>query len=134
MGYTYNWIINQLKKQNSGSLSDIIIGTQWKVTGIDDDGYSGSFSGATPFKPSDVNISDFTEFNSLTEEKVIGWIQNVVSGSSYTNYWSHIQEKIDEEIHKNKHVVVEVMSEALPWGTGSIEPPYDPAAGESWRS
>ena len=68
MGYTEHWELKGLRKQNYGDLSGVIIGTNWKVTITDEDGFEGSFSGATPFKPSDVNVDNFTEYNELTEE------------------------------------------------------------------
>jgi hypothetical protein len=56
MGYTYNWELTGLKKSNTDYLTDVIIGTQWKVTATDEEGNVGSFTGATPFKATDVDV------------------------------------------------------------------------------
>ena len=121
MGLTYEWAMRGLKKQNSGSLNDIIIGTQWQVVGTNEDGVTGQFTVATPFKLSELDPSKFTSFDDLTQEQVLSWIKNVVSGSNpATNYWDHISERINDEIFKTKHSVVEILSHELPWSTGSI--------------
>ena len=129
MGFTYVLEMQGLRKQNSGSLNDIIIGTNWKVTAINELGQSGSFVGATPFRPQDINIDTFTEYTNLGEAEVLGWIQNVVSGSTPTNYWGHIQERINEEIAKSHHSIVDVTMYDLPWGSGSIDPQYSGSVG-----
>ena len=60
MAYTQSWSLKGLRKQNHEGLEGVIIGTNWEVVVTDDDGYSGKFTGATPFKASDVNVSTFT--------------------------------------------------------------------------
>lgn len=128
MAYTYEWKIKNLKKAvNANDLSDVIIGTQWIVTGINENGYSASFNGATPFKVADVDPNNFTAFEDLTEEMVIGWIKNVVSGSNpTTNYWDHINGQIEKEITKNTQVHVELLAGDLPWASHSIDTPATP--------
>jgi hypothetical protein len=128
MAYTYEWKIKNLKKAvNANDLSDVIIGTQWIVTAINENGYSASFNGATPFKPADVDPENFTAFEDLTEEQVVGWIKGVVSGSNRaTNYWDHIQGQIEKEITKNTQVHVELLSGDLPWASHSIDTPATP--------
>lgn len=133
MAYTYEWKIKNLKKAvNVDDLSDVIIGTQWKVTAIDENGNSGSFDGATPFKASDVDPNNFTPFEELTEEQVLSWIKGVVSGSnSSTNYWEHISGQIEKQIVKNTQIHVELQSGDLPWASHSIDTPATPAVAGS---
>lgn len=128
MAYTYEWKIKNLKKAvNANDLSDVIIGTQWIVTAVNENGYSASFNGATPFKVADVDPNNFTPFEDLTEETVIGWIKNVVSGSNpTTNYWDHINGQIEKEITKNTQVHVELLAGDLPWASHSIDTPATP--------
>ncbi len=87
MAYTYKWELTGLKKQNTENLSDVICNTYWKVTATDENGLEASFTGATPFKVSDVDVNNFTSYSSLSEEQVLTWIKNVVSGSAPSNYW-----------------------------------------------
>ena len=100
MGYTYEWKIKGLRKGNSTDVNDAIIGTQWTVTATDEvDGIAGEFNGATPFDLNTINTGSFTPFSELTEEQVIGWIKNTVSGSNKTtNYWDHIESRIIRDI------------------------------------
>ena len=129
MAYTYEWKIKGLKKAvNANDLSDVIIGTQWQVTGISEDGHSGSFNGATPFKVADVDPNNFTSFENLTEEQVLGWIKSVVSGSNRTtNYWDHISGQIQKEIIRNSQVHVELQPGDLPWASPSVDNPVSPS-------
>ena len=61
MGYTYEWKLTGLNKQNSTNIEDAVIGTRWKLTGTDEDGNVGTFTGATPFSINTINTSSFTK-------------------------------------------------------------------------
>ena len=67
----------------------------------------------------------------MTEDVVLGWVKNHVSGSGPTNYMEHINGQIQKEINANKWVKVEVDEANLPWSptSGSIVAPQvsDPA-------
>ena len=125
MAYTYEWQLTGLRKSNTDDLSDVIIGTHWKVTATDADGNQGSFDGATPFKASEVNTGSFTPYQELTETQIIEWVKNVVSGSnSSMNYWDHIMGRIEKQISATKYVEVRVDATAFPWSptSGSVTP------------
>lgn len=106
----YTWEINSIKRKDTSTLSNIIVQTYWKKTGTDENGNSGSFSGATPFDLSTVDPDNFVAYEDLTEEMVLGWIQSVVVGA----YEEHVNEKIAEEIDKQVNPVTEV-TEGFPW-------------------
>lgn len=132
MGLTYEWKLTGLRKQNSETVNDAVVGTQWKLTATDEDGNEGSFSGATPFNINQINTGSFTEYSQLTEEQVLGWIKNHVSGSNpSTNYMEHINGQILKEIASKKYVKIDVTEADLPWSptSGSIIAPQvsDPA-------
>lgn len=122
MAITYTWKIKALSKTSGNGLDDVIIGTRWECTGTDTDGVSGTFIGATPFKMDSVNPENFTEYSKLTEEQVLGWIKNYVSGSSTTSYWDHISDRIQKEIDRKKEVVKNIDEIDLPWAptSGSV--------------
>ena len=125
MGYTYEWKLTGLKKQNTENVNDAVIGTHWKLIGTDEDGNEGTFTGATPFSISTINTSSFTPYTELTEAQVLGWIKNHVSGSNLsTNYMEHINGVIEKEINSKKWVKVEVSETDLPWSptSGSATP------------
>jgi hypothetical protein len=120
MGYTYEWKVTGVKKVNSENIDEAVVGTRWRVICTDEDGNKGEFNGATPFNLNTINTGSFTAYADLSEEQVLGWIKNVVSGSNrMTNYWKHIQGKMDEEIIRNKLAFTEVSDISLPWSPTS---------------
>jgi hypothetical protein len=131
MGLTYDWKLIGLKKQDSENVNEAIVGTNWKITATDEDGNVGTFTGATPFSISTINTGSFVPYHELTEEIVLGWVKNHVSGSGPTNYMEHINKQIQKEIVATKWVKVEVDEANLPWSptSGSVVAPQvsDPA-------
>jgi hypothetical protein len=119
MALDYTWKITGLRKVDSGSLESIIVGTTWTVTGKDEDGIEGVFTGATPFEPHSVDPINFTTFDALTQDQVLGWIQSYVSGSSSTNYWGHRTERIAKEIESIKRPVSTLATGDFPWASVS---------------
>ena len=115
MALTYTWKIKSLKKQDdpSAELNDIIVQTYWECTGTDEDGHAGTFHGATPFEPDQVDPANFTSYEDLTEAQVIGWIQDVVEGNP--GYKAHIDQQIQKQIDAIVRPMVEVNADALPW-------------------
>jgi hypothetical protein len=121
MGRLYEWKVKSVRKANSEDLSDVIIGTQWKCIGTDEEtGLVGEFNGATPFSMHSINTGSFITYEDLTEEVVIGWIKNVASSSNDIRYWEHIDGVITKEINKQKYEHKEVPGDLLPWYTGSV--------------
>jgi hypothetical protein len=116
----YTWKIKSLIKQNTNDLDNVIVGTRWTVTGTNEDGITGTFSGATPLTLDSVDPNNFTTFENLTEAQVLGWIQNTVSGSSTTSYWDHISGRIEKEIEEKINVKIQIEEMELPW-SGSAE-------------
>lgn len=111
MNLTYAWKLKSLKKGAVGDLDGVVVQTYWTVTGTDEDGVSGTFDGATPFNPSGVDPDNFTAFESLTEEQVLGWVQEVVTGT----YKDHVDYQIMRQIAEKKTAPVEVSGDELPW-------------------
>jgi hypothetical protein len=115
MALTYTWMIKGLKKQDdpSAELNDIIVQTYWECTGTDEDNNSGTFHGATPFDPDQVDPANFTAYEDLTEAQVLGWIQDVVNNNP--SYKAHIDEQIQKQINAIVRPLTEVDADALPW-------------------
>ena len=115
MALTYTWAIKSLKKQDdpSAELDDIIVQTYWECTGTDADGNSGTFSGATPFEPDQVDPDNFTAYEALTETQVLGWVKDVVNNNA--GYKAHIDEQIQKQIDAIVRPTTEVNSGDLPW-------------------
>ena len=119
MGYTYEWKLVGLRKQNTDNFDNVVVGTNWKVIATDEDGNTGTFTGATPFQPQDLNGDGFVDYHDITEELVLGWVKNQVSGSSPAAYWDHINQQITKEINATKYHRITVMEADLPWSPTS---------------
>jgi len=115
MSLTYEWKIKTLRKQDNPSLelNDIIVQTHWECIGTDADGKSGTFSGATPFDPDQVDPEAFTAYENLTETQVLGWIHDVVDVNP--NYKSHIDGQIQQQIEALARPITEIREQAFPW-------------------
>lgn len=122
-GLDYEWKLTGLRKVNTSGLDGVVIGTNWNLTGIDADGYSGSFVGATPFRVENMNTASFTPFVELTENTVLSWIQSEVL--QYPSYWQHINTQLLKFIRDNKSPVETIFENDLPWSplSGSVTPP-----------
>jgi len=119
MGYTFDWKLTALRKQQTANIEDAVVGTQWKLKATDEDGFSGEFTGATPFDLKAINTGSFVPYNELTETMVLGWVKNLVSGSSAYNYMPHIMQQIQKEIDKKKWSRIDVNETDLPWSPTS---------------
>ena len=119
---TYTWKIERIGKKTTSTIEDAIVQTHWIVTGTNSDGVSGTFTGATPFKLSTVDPTNFVSYENLTEETVLEWIKNVVN--SDPSYKNHIDSKILEEIEDTKEPTT-VVTSGFPWqdGVDEVTPP-----------
>jgi hypothetical protein len=109
----YTWEITGIKRKNTSDLSNVIVQTYWKKVGTDEDGNQGTFSGATPFDLSTVDPDNFVEYEDLTEEMVLSWIQSVVVGG----YEDHVNGVIAKQIEDQVNPVTEDNGNSLPWVT-----------------
>lgn len=126
MALTYTWAIKSLKKQDDPStqLNDIIVQTYWTCTGTDENGNSGTFHGATPFEPDQIDPENFTSYEDLTEAQVLGWVQDVVNGNP--GYKTHIDEQIEKQIDATVNPKTEVTGDQLPWAEPNPAPEPTP--------
>ena len=120
---TYTWKLTSLKNRQDSELGAVVLQTYWQKIGTDEEGNSGSFSGATPFDPKNINKDSFVPFNQLTEEIVLNWIKAVVTGS----YEEHVNEQILRQINEKKNPIVDVSENSFPWspaptGTTTVAP------------
>lgn len=114
MAITYTWKVTSVKTKTEGANQNAVVQTYWTKTGTDEDGHSGTFSGATPFTTVGMPEGyEFVPFDQLTEEMVLSWIQAVVVGG----YEDHVNGQIQKQIDEKHNPVVEA---SLPWA--SAEP------------
>ena len=126
MAVTYTWEVTSLETKNETLgdgvvLPNAICQTYWKKIGTDEDGNEGTFSGATPFSGENLTEENFQQFDVLTEEIVLGWIQAVVVDGYEEHVNGQIQKQIDEK-------VTPITDTAMPWAPEETEDtPLTPA-------
>jgi hypothetical protein len=122
MAITYTWKVTSLKTKNvADNMPNAVVQTYWQKIGTDENGNTGTFSGATPFTVDPTDESGpFIPFDQLTEEDVLTWIKSIVVGSYEEHVNGQIQKQIDEK-------VTPITDAALPWAppteTGPVTTP-----------
>lgn len=112
MAIKYTWKIVRIKTTNTDSFENAIVNTYWQKIGYDDVlGVTGYFEGATPFDADQIDPENFTALDQLTEDMVLGWVKNVVTGE----YEAHVDAEIQREINDKAQIVTEVEEDDLPW-------------------
>ena len=95
------------------TLNDAVFQTYWTLTGVDENGNEAEFRGALPLSADHVPASAFTAFADVTEEQVIGWIENFYDENQdfYNNMIGELQKQIDRMSE------TELSANQLPWFT-----------------
>jgi hypothetical protein len=107
----YTWKLTKLKRCSINTIENAIVQTYWELTGTDEDGNTGTFSGATPFDINTIDSENFTPYEELTEELILGWIQAVVVGA----YKERVEKSIADQIQLKKSTIVEDDEKSFPW-------------------
>ena len=72
---TYTWSISQLDcAPSENGLTNVVKVIHWVLVGQDENGVSASTRNSYPLP--EPNPEAFTDYSSLTEETIIGWLQN----------------------------------------------------------
>jgi len=111
MAITYTWKLESMKVKDYSSLSNVVIQTYWKKTGVDENGVEAFFMGATPFTPENVDANNFVPYDQLTEETILNWIKSIVVG----DYEAHVNGRIEQQIHDKIYITTEKKSKDFPW-------------------
>ena len=103
---TTTWTISTLERNTSDGG---VVVAHYRVDAVDGEYTAGAY-GSIGFTP-DASADDFIAFDSLTEDTVIGWVQNALGGAEkVAEIEAALQAKIDED--KNPTITV-----GLPWAT-----------------
>jgi len=112
MAIKYTWKIVRIKTTNTDSFENAVVNTWWQKIGTDDsDGVVGYFEGATPFDADQIDPNNFTALDQLTEDMVLGWVKNVVTGE----YAAHVDAEIQRDIDDKRGTLTEIEEGDLPW-------------------
>jgi hypothetical protein len=107
---TYNWNVTALYTETIAGEQNYVVIANYEVVGVDGT-YSASISNIARF--STENVDNFTPYEDLTNEIVIGWIQAELGVDGVNNLEACIQGQIDSQI--NPPVVPQ--NTPLPWAT-----------------
>ena len=107
---TYNWNVTALYTETIAGEQNYVVIANYEVVGVDGT-YSASLSNIARF--STENVDNFTPYEDLTNEIVIGWIQAELGVDGVSNLEACIQGQIDSQI--NPPVVPQ--NTPLPWAT-----------------
>jgi len=107
---TYTWAVTALYTETVAGEQDYVVIANYSVVGVDGE-YTASLSNIARF--STESVSPFIPYAELTEEIVIGWIQDELGVDGVANLEACIQGQIDSQI--NPPVVP--VNTPLPWST-----------------
>jgi hypothetical protein len=105
---TYTWLVTTLWTETIAGEQNYVVIASYNVTGVDGT-YSASLSNTAQF--STANVSNFIPYEDLTNEIVIGWIQQDLGVNGVNSIEACIQGQIDSQI--NPPVVPQ--NTPLPW-------------------
>ena len=78
MAATFNWTISAVERAVSlDGLSDVIQTIHWRYRGTDENGVTAETYGSTAI--GEPNPQDFTPWDEVTTEDVIGWLEDIMS-------------------------------------------------------
>ena len=108
---TYTWSILQMNVVPflDGQV-DVVVFVNWQLTGVQDT-YTANITASRQLEIQ--QGSGFTPYNQLTEDQVIGWVQDSFDADTITDFEKHIQDNIDAQINPPPMPV----PAPLPWGT-----------------
>jgi hypothetical protein len=82
---TYNWVIEALDcKVNEGNLQDVVYTVHWRYRATNENDITAETYGAQAVLPP--SEEDFTPYNELTKEQVVGWLEASMDVSSMDLY------------------------------------------------
>jgi hypothetical protein len=106
MNVDYTWDIISIKKGTVNGLENVVVGVNWKLTGV-----AGEFEGEVYgyVDLADPAPENFTSWEQLTREQVVAWVESSLSADQHTV----LQAELQTQIYPLQNQVVEVQE--FPW-------------------
>jgi hypothetical protein len=92
---TYTWTVTQLLTETIAGEQNYVVIANYEVVGVDGE-YTSSISDSARF--STENVDNFTPYEDLTNDIVIGWVKSMLGPDTVANYEESIQGQIDSQI------------------------------------
>lgn len=109
---TYTWNVTALYTETIAGEQNYVVIANYEVTGVDGQ-YTSSIQDSARFSTD--KVTPFIPYEDLTNDIVVGWIQEILGVDGVANYEASIQGQIDSQI--NPPVTPEVTP--LPWSAAS---------------
>lgn len=93
---TYTWKVTTLWTQTVAGEQDYVVNAAYDVTGVDGT-YTASLSNTAQFSTS--SVSPFIPYDQLTNDIVVGWIQQELGENGVNSIEACIQGQIDSQIN-----------------------------------
>jgi len=106
---TYTWTITNLYTIDLPSEAGYVVTAIYVVEGVDGE-YSASLNGMQQFE-ADPEKPDFVPYEDLTNEIVVGWVQEALGEDGVNNTYACIDGMIESE----KNPPVSPVNTPLPW-------------------
>ena len=105
---TLTWKVNQLEAypQFEGN-ANVVFTVHWDLTGSDEAGNGGRVYGSVGVKLNEG--ADFTPFEQLTEQQVIGWVKEALGAEAVAGYEEAVAKQIEAAANPT------VITPPLPW-------------------
>ena len=100
---TFTWIVNTLWTETIAGEQNYVVNAAYDVTGVDGT-YTAILSNSAQF--STASVSPFIPYDQLTNDIVVGWIQQDLGVNGVNSIEACIQGQIDSQI--NPPVIPEV--------------------------
>ena len=89
---TFTWSILAMNTlQSVDGSPDIVVSANWQLTGVQDI-HSANITAWAQFN---LPQGDYTPFNQLTEEQVIGWVKNGYGEHGVEAFERNVQDRLD---------------------------------------
>ncbi len=108
MATTYTWTVDSMYTVDTPD-PGFVCNVLWTLTGVDGQ-YTASIGGNSQFT---VQEGTFTPYDELTQEQVIGWVQNSLGADGIANFEANVQGQINSMITPP----VSPQNTPLPWAT-----------------
>lgn len=105
----YKWTIDRMYTVNQPD-PDYVVNVLWTLTG-DQDGTVASIGGNSQFAPPADAGGNFTPYDQLTQEQVIGWVKDGLGPDGVANYEANVQGQINSILNPP----VSPQDTPLPW-------------------
>jgi len=110
---TYTWNVTALYTETIDGEQNYVVIANYEVVGVDGE-YTASLSNIARFNTE--SVSPFVPYEDLTNDIVIGWIQDELGVDGVSNLEACIQGQIDRQISPP----VTPQSQLLPWAPAPV--------------